>query len=64
MLFRSLKLDLMYIQNYSLFLDLKLILLTLKSIFTDQDHKPSAPLGNVPAKTPQTENKKQELIKK
>jgi exopolysaccharide biosynthesis polyprenyl glycosylphosphotransferase len=60
----KLKLDLMYIQNYSLFLDLKLILLTLKSIFTDQDHKPSAPLGNVPAKTPQTENKKQELIKK
>lgn len=39
----KLKLDLMYIQNYSLFLDLKLILLTLKSIFTDRNHKPSAP---------------------
>ena len=29
----KLKLDLMYIQNYSIFLDLKLILMTIKIIF-------------------------------
>lgn len=43
----KLKLDLMYIQNYSLFLDLKLLLLTIKSIFTEGDraqrNNPAAP---------------------
>lgn len=33
----KLRLDLMYIQNYSLFLDLKLILLTIKGIFFHSD---------------------------
>lgn len=53
----KLKLDLTYIQNYSVFLDLKLMLLTLKIVFTPEATE-GVSEGQVTAEKPQEEEQK------